>query len=488
MPRRVQESLSGARAVVTVQYATMSRDMKGKGTSLIDSMLLAAETAKKKEKKVQPRVADAEKESSSRSAHHSGGKPSKKAEDSCKNDAPGHRVNDNMAASASVNNQPSTPSTSTHYTRSANASAQGDKRHSNGQPKGPENSGLNNKAKNPDSDNNVLLEIRKEILSLSGVVKDLNHKYNDMKDYVESFEPYENEWGEHEPAEPGEVTDDVDDDVEVLEPPTKRQNTGHTMSGKCDMLDKLSKDVASQETTGTPITAALATAVNNIIANGISDEKLEEREKKYQRPENCENLVVTRINQPVWNSLEANTKTRDSKLQRIQERLVKGVTPLLGLADSLFKAANGETDMPPPETALEQALDALTILVSTHHELNMCRRVLVKPDLKDEYKPMCAPKNPVSQELFGEDLTKIMKDLKETSTAALKIHKQREGHYNYSNYRGRGRGGRRGGYQYGRGSGRGHFLRGGYQHPRKPPYQTGFRKRGRGRGQPPADG
>ncbi len=360
------------------------------GYSLIDSMLAAAESAKKA-KEVQPVVADNAKDSRS----------SSRSTPTADNAEVKGKASDKNKAKQSPGPAPAAKPKA-HGPGKVPENSEASHMHTDGRKRSHSTTGASNPNKQSTStgsstpsgkqkkDADMMVELRKvsrDILALTGAVTTLKTQYNDMNDYVKSFdEPGYNEREGHSEAEPEPHNDsepgELSEDDDNPEPVQKKH--------KCDMLEKLSKDVATSEACGTAITPALAEAVTGIIASGIGEDKLEERQKKYQRPENCESLIVTKINQAVWDSLEPGTRSRDLKLQRVQDGLVKGLRPLVGLADTLFKAANGDAAMPDPETALEQALDAITILVSTHHELNMRRRDLIRPDLKDEYKPMCA--------------------------------------------------------------------------------------------------
>ena len=173
----------------------------------------------------------------------------------------------------------------------------------------------------------ILVQFRKDIVSLTGTIKDmgldvsdLKIKYSEMRDYVESFEHYDEHddetpacpRAEQTEAEAGELSSEESNSVP--QPKKLRLDSTASASAKCDMLQKLTKDVALQETCGANITPALAQAVDGIVASGIGEDKLEERETKYQIPED---------NQPLWNSLSSATCGRDLKMQEVLDGLVK---------------------------------------------------------------------------------------------------------------------------------------------------------------------
>ena len=62
----------------------------------------------------------------------------------------------------------------------------------------------------------------------------------------------------------------------------------------------------------------------------------------------------------------------------------------------------------------------------------MFRRESIRPELNPRYQPLCRPEVKVTQQLFGEDLGKVVKDMSEQQNAvsvtimgSLKVKEQR---------------------------------------------------------------
>ena len=72
----------------------------------------------------------------------------------------------------------------------------------------------------------------------------------------------------------------------------------------------------------------------------------------------------------------------------------------------------------------------------------MRRRDLIKPELNQGFKQLCSTNVPVTEELFGDDLHKQVKDISESHRVVGKIHRGR-GYQSYGRsyrgYTGRGR-------------------------------------------------
>ena len=96
---------------------------------------------------------------------------------------------------------------------------------------------------------------------------------------------------------------------------------------------------------------------------------------------------------------------------------------------------------------LQQSTDALALFANAKSELNQRRRELIKPYLYDEYKHLCSSSLAITDQLFGDDLPKQVKELTEVNRVAGKrkesTHSGRstaKPDYHRHNYYARGRG------------------------------------------------
>ena len=53
--------------------------------------------------------------------------------------------------------------------------------------------------------------------------------------------------------------------------------------------------------------------IDKMVKTSLSEEQLKEKYDKYNRPENCENLMGTKVNPEIWSKLKSNTKTKDTQ-------------------------------------------------------------------------------------------------------------------------------------------------------------------------------
>lgn len=66
-------------------------------------------------------------------------------------------------------------------------------------------------------------------------------------------------------------------------------------------------------------------------------------------------------------------------------------------------------------------MDSMTLMANANIELNLRRRDLMRPDLNAQYQRLCAPSVPITNLLFGDDLTKEVKDINATNKVGYKI-------------------------------------------------------------------
>ena len=64
-------------------------------------------------------------------------------------------------------------------------------------------------------------------------------------------------------------------------------------------------------------------------------------------------------------------------------------------------------------------MGSIALLSNTHHKLNMKRRELIKPELNPPYTRLCKDEIKPSAKLFGDDLSKHLKDIAELKKVGI---------------------------------------------------------------------
>ena len=126
------------------------------------------------------------------------------------------------------------------------------------------------------------------------------------------------------------------------------------------------------------------------------------------------------MNANIWNNLRETARSNDLKLQKVQKYLVKGMTAII--IDKLIKDEAKSSN----DDNISSLMDAVILLVNANTEVNLRRREQLKPELHPSYRHLCNPSNPITSQLFGDDLPKAVKDIAEPNKISSKLHGQRK--------------------------------------------------------------
>ena len=242
----------------------------------------------------------------------------------------------------------------------------------------------------------------------------------------------------------------------------------------------LAKKFKSQETCDKDVDSVLGDNVNNLFRKGMEEEQYDSmvKDEVNPRPLNCEGLVTVKLNQLVWDIVSPAARSRDKKLQTIETTIVKSASIITKTVDKAAKMEKeckekgGECDI---GHVIDKCNDALALLGHANKQINMFRRDLLKPEMRNEYSHLCTHSLPYTDQLFGDDVSKTAKEIEECSRMGHKLQ--------YGPTRGsfRGRPGFRPRY-------RGGFHRGGFrgrggmdyhhpqQMPKNPPRRGGLKR------------
>lgn len=197
------------------------------------------------------------------------------------------------------------------------------------------------------------------------------------------------------------------------------------------LVDSLTQAFTTSKVTSPAIEGKIAELIDNMLIGGLSAETVKERVEKHPPPENCKFLAVTMVNEEIWDLLPRKSRAVDLAFQRVQEPLLQGISAQTKLAGKLVKDINdGKT--PDTRQMLDHVMDSVAMLGNTNWKLNMKRRELIKPELNPPYTRLCKEDLTMSTKLFGDDLSKHLKDMSEAKKAGQQMQKP------YSNSSNRG--------------------------------------------------
>ena len=238
--------------------------------------------------------------------------------------------------------------------------------------------------------------ITKEVLS---ILKEMNSHVSAqgtrLEKQEEKLESLFNQFNEIYYAEPSyepydESYDEFHDGTLCNEDAESSSPKGKTGVFKC-LVDKFQQC----ETVDAEVNCDLAHFVNSSFRNGLPDDKLNDILKDIHRPENCESLVKTRVNQGIWRLLKMNSQADDNKMQAIQELLVKASSCIVKLADIGAEKFDGED--------VDWITNAIALLGHVNKMINICRKETHKPDLDSKYHYLASSSLPYTEFLYGDD-------------------------------------------------------------------------------------
>ena len=193
-----------------------------------------------------------------------------------------------------------------------------------------------------------------------------------------------------------------------------------------DLLDDLVQQFSSAPDVGPPLPEKLATAINDIFENRLSEEKSKELVNTYKCPGNV-NLGSAVVNPEVWSSLNKDTRTNDIKLQRLGSRMASTTYAMSQLLLVLFDAHGSKKELD-LKHAIRIGMDAIALGCSAVHKLAEQRRSTLRPSINPQFRAICGKleKEPADL-LFGPGLTQRVKDLKETARVGTTFQNTKRG-------------------------------------------------------------
>ena len=199
--------------------------------------------------------------------------------------------------------------------------------------------------------------------------------------------------------------------------------------GEDNVLAELSKIYASEGAVSDAASTQLANLVDKMVKTKLSEENAKDKLAKYNRPQNLENLVSTRVNPQIWAKMRSSSKSRDLRMQKIETSMFKSMHPIISLTEKLLSLKSNPKTVTNEDVSsfLRFALDSLTLMAHSVYEVNLSRRELIRPDLNEQYKQLCSSQTPISKFLFGDDLPKAVKEISETNKVSQRLSYPKQG-------------------------------------------------------------
>ena len=177
------------------------------------------------------------------------------------------------------------------------------------------------------------------------------------------------------------------------------------------------------EREGADLDSDLAAMIENLFKAGLLEGKLQDKMAEYPRPGNTPALTNVKVNQVIWDTLSPGMRSQGVKMQKVHNLMTKA---MIAGAQSAEEIKSQLT--PSLQGAFKKVLDAMVLMLAAMRELAFRRRELIKSGLNTEYAALCTASTPVTNQLFGENLTQQVRDIGEMNRVSRSLqHRGRGG-------------------------------------------------------------
>ena len=190
-------------------------------------------------------------------------------------------------------------------------------------------------------------------------------------------------------------------------------------------LSRLSDKLASAENAGPPISEGLAKIINTIVRDRLS--RKEDATKKRMsimennlRPENCETMAAPRVNKEIWGSMSAQTRGNDIEYQKTQNALLKALGPIASVMDEMIKTDPEGKDAKMSKM-IDKLMESVSLMAYANDDLNDFRRKNIKADLSNDFKSLCSNQVPITEFLFGDNISDQVKSIQDGNKVGKQI-------------------------------------------------------------------
>ena len=90
-----------------------------------------------------------------------------------------------------------------------------------------------------------------------------------------------------------------------------------------EILSEIAQDFDNAATTGPSVSQKPAEIINKHWSLKLEEAKLKTKMEKYDRPDDCEKLIVPKVNPEIWATLNHSTRGSDLKIVNSQKTFVK---------------------------------------------------------------------------------------------------------------------------------------------------------------------
>ena len=243
----------------------------------------------------------------------------------------------------------------------------------------------------------TMLNILKSLEDSVKTLKEDNRSIVERLERVENPKEASGAVREHSAHESGSFAN-ADDDVDIFE-----QSDVEPMNSESE-TDLQANSFAREVVTGPKLGAQLANTINNGLISQDNVEKVTQLHDKFVRPVNIPNLRVPKMNEEVI--VTDHDLTKENQLIQIQQNVTTAICIIADILNDQSKVNHKFTR----EEIFNKTNDVSSLLIHTHKEISLARKLNVKPLLQSSLHGLCTKKHMTSSSLtsnrflFEEDL------------------------------------------------------------------------------------
>jgi hypothetical protein len=225
------------------------------------------------------------------------------------------------------------------------------------------------------------------------------------------------------------VVSDYISDLEHQDAAEEQENSDTEegeLDGDTDPIDDFANELENTDATGPDLPPKLAGVISQLLSTHVKYDRQKELMANIKPPGNVPLLKTPRCNNEVWANLALNTKERDSKMAKTQEKMAKVLTLNAEMAAELTKLREnlkGE-DKQKTRALTKTALETIQMGAMVMQEISQMRRDRMRFDLGTSVKGLCNTPTEESVKLFGDDIQEKLKELKDVKSIGSQITKK----------------------------------------------------------------
>ena len=276
-----------------------------------------------------------------------------------------------------------------------------------------------------------MLELKQDLAQLKELVHSLIASQSSLPVGNDDAEAEFEEVCSEDPGE--QEQEEIDDtNTETLSTTLMGSLRRKAAQSPTSLLEEAAKE-REETPKGQPLDAELATyCVHKARNSWIQKEDMARLEKKYPEPENCA-IGPVKLNKGLEEVLSPHIKQQEESAFRAQCVQARGLIALAQAMQDVKKACATNSTL---ATTFETMMDAFTLFSDQNRRINVTRRFTIRPDLKAQFRHLCKPEVPVTDNLFGDELEQSIKEVEESSKLKSQLSVRKDGFKKFKSSRG----------------------------------------------------